>query len=635
MAKDDAAKHSVAPSSAVASTEGLATATLRDLADQAEMAAKRRSFLLAGKISEVLQELSPDTSHWIEIKASIARLQGFETEARRVLNNCLEAYPLASKALQQLMQMANSNGKWEETVQLAASPALDLTCADEVVRACDTLAGQGIRESALAGLSRLIDVGTEDVDVYIRASRICVSLADAEKNNAVLGALKGLRPHNVYGHLAPYHAAVMQTDRDGAKKALLDLNKSFPNNSVVLNLLCDEAIDDRNAEEANEWLNGLRGKISGERIRKLELQIAAVRHDWPQVVDLMKGFREANDNRFQVLNIYAMLNQERFADARQLIAAALDNKKLKSAQRRWFQIASQITTFKERTGRFSTDLDYKGGFGPGLADMHVPEVIRTLWVGGKLSPFEVLSLKSFVQNGFEVELYSYDEVTGVPDGVTHRDASEIMPKSAVFAHSEKSGRSKGSYAGFADIFRWHLLNQKGGFWSDCDVICLRPFELPKNLAISSELARTGYADHMAVTNCFFGGPAHHSFFETACEHARNYDPDSLEWGELGTFLIGQLVEKFDLEASVLPHTAFNSIPPYDVFNVLLSQDHVRFAELTANSWGVHLYNEVWRSAAKSKVGPFPRDSVLHKLFAKYDVVVNIEPAMPELILQDS
>ena len=49
-----------------------------------------------------------------------------------------------------------------------------------------------------------------------------------------------------------------------------------------------------------------------------------------------------------------------------------------------------------------------------------------------------------------------------------RDAREVLPESAVFKNRA------GSYASFADLFRYELLQRFGGLWSDTDVIAVAP-----------------------------------------------------------------------------------------------------------------------------------------------------------------
>lgn len=52
--------------------------------------------------------------------------------------------------------------------------------------------------------------------------------------------------------------------------------------------------------------------------------------------------------------------------------------------------------------------------------------VATLWIGGKLSWLEQVSLASFVSRGDGITLYTYGDVTGVPPGVEVRDGREII-----------------------------------------------------------------------------------------------------------------------------------------------------------------------------------------------------------------
>lgn len=602
-----------------------------ELSLKAEEAINSGRYLLAETISNLLRELAPDSPQWLELRAHALHKQGLRSEAIRLFEECIISFPKSIKSIRHLMNTAIDLKDYHRVLELTKSPSMELSLAKFVVKACDALAGRGELTAALEGLEPLFQLGTDDVDTYIRASRFAVQLGEFQRNRRVLAALQKLRPHNVYGYLADFHEANAQADTVAARAALIALNDKFPNNPLILSHLCENAIDAYDVEDARLWLPQLRGKISDDRIRKLELRIAACAHDWQNVVKLLgDNIGKGGDHRNQILGIYALINTGRETDARAMARKAEADPATLPNLRRWFAVAQQVADFKHKTGKFSTDADYVWKPGPAPKGEVVPPVVRTLWVGGNLSPFEVLSLKSFVANGIEAEIYTYGDVTGVPDGVKICDATEIMPRSAIFAHSEKSGRSKGSFAGFADIYRWQLLRQKGGFWTDCDIVCLRPFTLPDRLAISSEMARTANADHMAVTNCFYGGPAGHPLFEKACSML-DFRPEDLAWGELGTQLIGQLVDDMNLEAFVLPQRAFNAITPYRVIPAMLAGSRDEFDRLTADSWGVHLYNEVWRSHGQSKHGPFPRDCALHHLFARYDVRVDVTPPlMPEL-----
>ena len=101
-------------------------------------------------------------------------------------------------------------------------------------------------------------------------------------------------------------------------------------------------------------------------------------------------------------------------------------------------------------------------------------IIQGLWVEDNLSRIERLSVKSFLDHGHDVHVYSYaPHLTGLPDGAVLRDASEILPKERIWRYN--NGAERGSWAGVANQFRYQLLNTRGGTWVDLDVICLRPF----------------------------------------------------------------------------------------------------------------------------------------------------------------
>lgn len=97
--------------------------------------------------------------------------------------------------------------------------------------------------------------------------------------------------------------------------------------------------------------------------------------------------------------------------------------------------------------------------------------IGMLWVDGPLSFLEQLCIKSYLDVGQHVRLYTYGTVTGIPEGVEQRDAREVLPDSEFITH----GRT-GSPAPHSDKFRYRMLAQEPDLiWADTDAYCLRPF----------------------------------------------------------------------------------------------------------------------------------------------------------------
>jgi hypothetical protein len=105
-------------------------------------------------------------------------------------------------------------------------------------------------------------------------------------------------------------------------------------------------------------------------------------------------------------------------------------------------------------------------------------IVNALWIGKKLGPIEELTIKSFVEYGHQFRLWVYDELESETHGAVLYDANEVLSRNRVFRYPENSaingGRGGGSYAGFSDVFRYKLLADRGGWWVDMDVTCLRP-----------------------------------------------------------------------------------------------------------------------------------------------------------------
>lgn len=107
---------------------------------------------------------------------------------------------------------------------------------------------------------------------------------------------------------------------------------------------------------------------------------------------------------------------------------------------------------------------------------------HSLWIGKKLRETELLTLHSFAEKGHFINLWVYDNVSNVPEGIMLKDANRIIHESKVFKYSEKGkiDWGKGSYAGFSDVFRYKLLYETGGWWVDTDVTCLKKFEIKED-----------------------------------------------------------------------------------------------------------------------------------------------------------
>lgn len=109
-------------------------------------------------------------------------------------------------------------------------------------------------------------------------------------------------------------------------------------------------------------------------------------------------------------------------------------------------------------------------------------IVNGFWIG-KLGTMEELTIKSFIDNSCVFNLWSYDkEVKNLPEFTVLRDANEIMPYSEVFKYPPNMNTKFGNcgYVGTSEVFRYKLLYEKGGWWTDMDVTCLKNLSIYDN-----------------------------------------------------------------------------------------------------------------------------------------------------------
>ena len=254
--------------------------------------------------------------------------------------------------------------------------------------------------------------------------------------------------------------------------------------------------------------------------------------------------------------------------------------------------------------------------------------VQTLWIGPVLSSVEHLSLTSFLENGHEVHLFVYENVQGVPDGVTILDAKDVLPSHEIFT-------VRNSYAIFADWFRWELLFKKGGYWVDTDVICLKPFSFDDEIVFGLENSTTA---NIAVLRFPKEHPLSRSLADL-CKAPNSPRPNDtpkmrrkkfirkylkgnrrehLRWGESGgpQGFTAEL-KHLGLFELAKPFTYFYPVPA----NCWLSQFDETFQDnddFFSGSYCTHLWNEFLnRSEGFDKNANFHPDSIFEKLKQRY------------------
>ena len=258
-------------------------------------------------------------------------------------------------------------------------------------------------------------------------------------------------------------------------------------------------------------------------------------------------------------------------------------------------------------------------------------IIQSLWIGDRLSALERLSLASFLHHGHVVHLYVYDNVAHVPEGVVLQDATTVLPAARIFKY-----RKRDSYAGFSNLFRYKLLHERGGCWTDVDLICLAPIADHTGHRFVSErigVARrrrgwwrrwwqrlhvrecaSGSAKQSCVTTCFIQTPAGSSIMASCYRKADQMDPKTLKWGETGPQLLAKEVAQFNLGSCVAPPEMFC---PIACCNWRQAIEANPAANLLDGAQCLHLWHEMWRRNQVDKNGVFAASSIYEQLKRRY------------------
>jgi hypothetical protein len=242
-------------------------------------------------------------------------------------------------------------------------------------------------------------------------------------------------------------------------------------------------------------------------------------------------------------------------------------------------------------------------------------LIQGFWHGERLSAIERLSIRSFLHHGHQYRLYGYSKPEGLPEGAEFCLAGDVLPESHLFIHSR--GDEAGSVASFADWFRYELLLRNGGWWFDCDMVCVGPLPAGiKTIVLASE--RDGNITVPTNSAIFVPEAGNHLIDELAW-HCRDRISSSgsaaIKFGDFGPKLLYRRVREWgnDLVTVATPEQ-FCPLP-YRRFHELIDPA----CELPAVNFTttIHLWGEMWRRRGLNKDFDFPANSPIEKLKARY------------------
>lgn len=241
---------------------------------------------------------------------------------------------------------------------------------------------------------------------------------------------------------------------------------------------------------------------------------------------------------------------------------------------------------------------------------------QSLWVGRRLRWIERLAIKSYLHNGWRFQLYAYDDVENVPEGCEVLDANVIIPRKDVFKEGFGSGLHAGSMGAFSDLFRYRLLYERGGMWTDTDVINLKRFDPDGCKFISTEFSDAGL---VTLNGAIMAAPARHAFvgraYERACELLRAED---VFFTRIGPYLLAELLVECGVESmSLMPPYFLSAVFWMNTADLLHPYESLMQRLKGHDVVNLHIYTEMWRMLGLGLDKPPGRATFLGRLYAEH------------------
>jgi hypothetical protein len=240
---------------------------------------------------------------------------------------------------------------------------------------------------------------------------------------------------------------------------------------------------------------------------------------------------------------------------------------------------------------------------------------------GDISIYEYACIGSFVKNNFEVNVWSYKPLK-LPKGAVNKCAEEILPQTKLLDFEMPKG-NMGSLAAFSDMFRLHVIKEKGGWWFDTDCICLAPQDKFLNLSKTNDIV-AGWEDENTINNAVIFMSQE---LVNICIEKLNLlclkNKNSFRWGECGPQLLTEFIKENNLTSKILPIHSFYPVYFKHAIDALDPLKLLEINALTKESLIYHYWSEIFKRKQINKSELPPAGSFLfNHVYPFYNEFIN-------------
>ena len=235
---------------------------------------------------------------------------------------------------------------------------------------------------------------------------------------------------------------------------------------------------------------------------------------------------------------------------------------------------------------------------------------------GNLTFYEMACISSFVEHGFEVNVWSYQNLN-VPKGANLKDAREILPIEHLTAYTQN--KQEKNLAAFSDVFRFTMLDKIGGWWFDADCVCLKSVEEFKKLTEKRNVVGGKENDEWVACGAIFFDNKETSnlFLNELHKRCKENNNKFKGWGWIGPKMFTEVIKKNNFSDQMCPPETFYPVSWKDYPMLFQPGNTEVINNMCSKAYTCHLWNELFRRDNIDKSQIPPEGSWLYHLYRKY------------------